>query len=302
MKIRTQTVTASLALSCIMMLTSFAVSAKEIKQTYNGLSVNGNLIMADGKTLKDDVVLLTHGTLTRNDRETYTIIQDLLAENGISSLAINLSLGLNDRHGEYDCATPHTHKHTDAPKEIGFWLDWLKSQGASNVTLMGHSRGGNQTAWFGAENDNPMVGKLILIAPQTWNQAYMAKDYKKRYGTDLQSLLTKAEKLVKAGKGNTMMKNIGFIYCENTQATAEAFVDYYQDNSNMDTPTLLEKVKKPTLVIIGSADKVVADLPAKMEKVKNGQVQSYTVEDSDHFFLDLFGEELVEASVEFIKN
>lgn len=294
--------TAILTVTMALMLTTFHASAKEIKQKYNGLTVNAKLVMADGKTLKDDVVLFTHGTLTRNDRETYANIQDLLAENGISSLAMNLSLGLNDRHGEYDCATPHTHKHTDAPKEIGFWLDWLKSQGAKKVTLMGHSRGGNQTAWFGVENNNPMIEKMILIAPQTWDHGYMATEYKKRYGQDLSKLFKKANKLVKSGQGDTMMKNIGFIYCENTQATAEAFVDYYQDNSNMDTPTLLTKVKKPTLVVIGSADNVVADLPKKMESVNNDLVQTYTVEDSDHFFLDLFGEELVEASVEFIQQ
>jgi len=47
---------------------------------------------------------------------------------------------------------------------------------------------------------------------------------------------------------------------------------------------------------------VVADLTDKMTKVNNDQVSQYIVEDSDHFFLDLFSEELVEAAVEFIRQ
>ncbi|MBD3816939.1 MAG: alpha/beta hydrolase, partial [Halothiobacillus sp.] len=101
---------------------AWAADKQEIKQTFNGLTLNANLMMADGKSYADDMVLLTHGTLTHKDRSTYAQLQKNLAAQGVSSLAINLSLGLNDRHGEYDCAVPHTHKHTDALKEIDFWV------------------------------------------------------------------------------------------------------------------------------------------------------------------------------------
>jgi pimeloyl-ACP methyl ester carboxylesterase len=286
------------------LFTSIA-QAEEIKQTYNNLTVNANLVLADGKTLKDEVVLLTHGTLTHNGRETYRSIQDLLAENGISSLAPNLSLDVNDRHGEYDCNQLQTHQHDDAMQEIGFWLKWLKTQGTQSVTLMGHSRGGNQTAWYSVENDGPMIKNVVLIAPQTWSKQAEYADYKKKYDTDLTPLFTKAEKLVKQGKGQSKLTDIDFIYCKKTTATAEAFVSYYRDDQRMDTPALLQKAVKPTLVIIGSADKVVADLAAKVEKVEkvdNANVSSYVIEDSDHFFLDLFAEELVEVAVEFIRQ
>ncbi len=278
------------------------VQAKEIKQSYGDLTVNANLVMADGKTFNDEIVLLTHGTLTHNGRETYSAIQKLLADNGISSLAPNLSLEVDDRHGEYDCATTHNHKHEDAMQEIGFWLDWLKQQGVTSVTLMGHSRGGNQTAWFSVENDSDMIKNVVLIAPATWSKEAEYAGYQKKYQKDLTALYNKAEKLVKAGKGNTLLKDIDFIYCTRTAATANAVVSYYQDDNRMDTPTLLKKAVKPTLVIIGSADTVVADLQEKMEQVGNDHVSTYVVEDADHFFLDLFAEELVEAAVEFIRQ
>ena len=66
---------------------TFSVQAEEIKQKFAGLTVNAELMMADGKTFKDDFVLITHGTLTHKGRSTYSGLQSLLAEeHGISSL------------------------------------------------------------------------------------------------------------------------------------------------------------------------------------------------------------------------
>ena len=125
--------------------------------------------------------------------EIISTLQSLFAENGISSLAINLSLGISNRPSStYDCKTPHRHKHTDALKEIEAWLEWLKVAGTKQVVLLGHSRGGNQTAWFAAEHDDPTIRKVILVAPQVWSTDYAAKDYEKRYGKPLKPLLDKA--------------------------------------------------------------------------------------------------------------
>lgn len=281
---------------------SFAATAEEIKQKLNGLTVNANLVLAEGKTLNDEIVLFTHGTLTHNGREPYGAIQELLAEAGISSIAPNLSFDVNDRKGEHDCNVLHTHQHDDAMVEIGFWLDWLKKQGTSEVVLMGHSRGGNQTAWYSVENDSDLIKKVVLIAPATWSQQAEEKGYKKSYGVELPGLLKSAQKLVDEGKGESQLTKTNFIYCKEANVTAEAFVSYYRNDERMDTPTLLKKAVKPTLVIIGSADKVVADLTDKMEQVDNAMVSTYIVEDSDHFFLDLFTEELVEEAVTFIEE
>jgi len=277
-------------------------NAEEVKASYNGLTVNANVVLAEGKSLTDEVVLLTHGTTTHNGRETYQAIQDLLAESGISSVAPNLSLNVNDRHGEVDCAQPQSHKHHDAMKEIDFWVKWLASKGTRSVTLMGHSRGGNQTAWYSVEQDSDLIKNVVLIAPQIWSKEAEFIGYEKKYQQPLQPLLAKAQKLVKAGKGDTQLNNTNFIYCKDTSVTAEAFVSYYQPDERMDTPTLLKKATKPTLVIIGSADNVVAGLADSMKRVDNEYVSTYVIEDADHFFLDFFAEELVEEAVGFIQQ
>ncbi|WP_130536363.1 alpha/beta hydrolase [Thiomicrorhabdus indica] len=269
-----------------------AAEVKEIKQTIeqNGtnLSVRANLMMADGKTMQDDMVLLTHGTLTHMERSTYAALQKNLAALGVSSLAINLSLGVDNRQGEYDCAVPHKHRHTDALQEIGVWLDWLQKQGANQVTLAGHSRGGNQTAWFVSENDSDAFEKVVLIAPAF-------------EGPKPAEFLAKAQEMQKKGEGQSMINGIDFIYCKDAQATADAVVSYYQDQSGYHTVELLKSAKKPTLVAIGSDDDVVAELAEAVEPlVASGKVSAVTIEDADHFFLDFANEDLAAAIAEFV--
>lgn len=276
-------------------------SAEDVKQTYQGKTLNANLVYADGKSYGDKVVLLLHGTLTHNGRSTYADLQNNLAKEGITSLSMNLSLGLSDRRGEYDCATPHTHKHTDAIAEVGVWMDWLKQQGVKKVSVMGHSRGGNQIAWYVSEKDSDAVNKVILLAPATGEQQ-SGKEYQEKYGKPLSSVLKNAKDMIKAGKGKEMMKDTDFIYCEKAQVTAEAFVDYYDVKPKFDTPTVLKSIKKPTLVIVGSEDTVVPELPKRLEAIKGQKnVTITTIDGGDHFFVDLANEDVATAVAKFIK-
>ncbi|CAN8140265.1 Serine aminopeptidase S33 domain-containing protein [uncultured Thiomicrorhabdus sp.] len=272
-----------------------AAELKEVTQQQQGLTLNANLVMADDKSFADEMVLLTHGTLTHKGRSTYAALQKNLANNGVSSLAINLSLGLDNRHGEYDCAVPHTHKHTDALDEIGYWMDWLQQKGSSKVTLMGHSRGGNQTAWYAAERDSDQIDKIVLIAPATGGQQKLNKAQ--------QAILVKAQKMVAAGKGQQMIKNTDFIYCKDSEVTAAAFDDYYTFKPQFDTPNLLKDIAKPVMVVIGTADDVVPDLPAKIAPLADsGKITVLELEDATHFFMDFANEDLAVGAAEFIRE
>ena len=277
------------------------LQADEVTFKYNGTSLHANLEKADDWP-KGPVVLMTHGTLGHNRMEIMSTLQSLFKENGISSLAINLSLGLNDRNSAmYDCKVPHTHKHTDAIKEIGAWVEWLKFEDVKNVVLLGHSRGGNQTAWYAAEEIDPVVSKIILVAPQTWSADYAAHDYEKRYGKKLQPVLKEATDLVKAGKGKQLLQHTDFIYCKDATVSAEAFANYYTPDPRMDTPYLLDKIKQPILLFVGTQDKVVADLTQKLDKLsKSSNLTVETMDGADHFFRDLYAEDLVERAIEFI--
>ncbi|WP_456404146.1 alpha/beta hydrolase [Thiolapillus sp.] len=289
--------------SILLLLLFGSINASEVSFKHNGLDLRANLEKADSWP-KGPVVLMTHGTLGHNRMEIISTLQELFKENGISSLAINLSLGLNQRKSAmYDCQTPHTHKHTDALKEIAAWVEWLKFDDVKEVVLLGHSRGGNQTAWYAAEQADPVVSKVILVAPQVWSADYAAKDYEKRYGKPLQPVLDKALALVKAGKGQQMLEHTDFIYCKDTSVTAAAFANYYNPDKRMDTPFLVGKTKLPVLVFVGTEDKVVKGLQEKLQQLpQSAKLRIETIDGADHFFRDLYAEDLVDTAVEFIQE
>jgi len=296
-------------MSRIHLLTAFLLSllctplvAEEVSLPHQGLTLGGELRVPEGKRLGDGpVVLMTHGTLAHGRMEIMQTLQDLLADKGYASLAINLSLGLDGRRGMFDCSLPQNHRHTDAMKEIGVWFGWLKEKGAKEIVLLGHSRGGNQTAWFAAEYDDAALAKVVLIAPMTWSKKGAGEGYRREHGKDLRAAYANAEKQVAQGRGDAMLKGVGFLHCSQATVSAAAFVDYYRDEPRFDSPALLQKIAKPVLVIAGSEDNVVANLVAEVQPQAEGErVQLAIIDGADHFFRDLYAEEAVDLITSFI--
>lgn len=283
-----------------------AAQAESLTLTHRGLQVSAELERAGDDWKTGPVLLLLHGTLAHHRMEIISTLQQALLERGYSSLAVNLSLGQSQREGMYDCAAPHRHLHTDAVDEVGLWLDWLQGQGVKSVVLFGHSRGGNQIARYAAAHDSALIRSVILAAPQTWSAGYDEKNYQSRYGKPLAAELKKAEALAAQGQGqgqgDTLMQPVDILYCQQTAATARAFLSYHKPDPRMDTPTVVRDIRKPVLVVAGSEDETVRDLPQKMAAAKPGDhARLITIDGADHFFLDLYAEELADAAVEFIK-
>ena len=286
----------SFAAGLALVLATSPVFAEEVTLPYGGLTLSANLETTGSGWSQGPVVLMTHGTLAHGGMEIMQGLQKALHDRGISSLALTLSLGLDQRQGMYDCAQPHTHRHTDALGEIGAWLDWLKAQGVSRVSLLGHSRGGNQAARFALSQPAAPLTQLILVAPQTWSEADTRADYQARYGQDLGPLLERARALKADGKADTLLNPVDFLYCEKAAASAAAFLSYYAPDPAMDTPSLLPEIPIPILVVAGSEDQVVKGLVAKVEPRADGQrVQLLVLEGADHFFRDLFVEDIADA-------
>jgi len=284
-------------------LAAIAAEAKEVTLSHKGLTLNANLELAAGKKLSNGVILITHGTLAHRGMETISYLQNLLKEKGYNTLAINLSLGLDNRRDMYDCKVTHRHRYTDAANEIGAWMDWLKKQGAKHVAVMGHSRGGAQTALYMAEHDNPLVKAVVLYAPATHDPVKDTASYQERYKKPLAPLLEKAQALVKEGKGGTVLEHTDFLYCPDTAVTAESFVSYYGSDPRLDTPTLIPKIRKPVLVVVAGNDEVVTGLDKKVAPLADGKrVRMKVIDSADHFFRDLYADDAVEAIGAFLKG
>ena len=293
-------IVASLLVAAAVLMPGRPALAKEVKINHGGLTLNADLELAGGKTLADGVVLMTHGLLAHKGMEIMTALKGLLAEWGLNTLAINLSLDLDDRHGMVDCPTPHRHRDADAMGEIAAWVAWLNNKGAGPVTLLGHSRGGNQAARYAAGNPDPAVKRLVLVAPATSNPGKPARGYYRRYKKDLAPLLKKARDLMAAGKGDALMKNVDFLYCPKTTVTAATFADYYGAHPERDTPSVIRRITLPVLAVAGGSDRVNPHFGKKMKKLPQANVKLVVIEDAGHFFRDLFGEDLADAIAEFI--
>lgn len=276
------------------------LQAKEISLPFKGLSLNGNLELADGKALSDAVVLMVHGTMAHNRMEIMATLQDLLKERQINSLAITLGLNQSGRRGMNDCARPHTHKHTDALDEIGAWLDWLQGRGAGKVTLLGHSRGGNQAAWFAAAGGQDALAGLVLVAPGSWTGDSQAVRYQERFGIDLPNLMAGARALIQSGRGGETFEVAGFLGCSDATVSAAAFVSYYGDGRYSDLLSALKAIEKPVLVIAGSEDTVVPGLSEKLKGMESETLRLFVIEDAGHFFRDLYAEDLADLIEEFM--
>ena len=284
-------------------LLSGIIHAEEVTLPYKGITLNANLEFSQNKSITDGVILIVHGTLGHKGMEITSTLQQLLKDNGLNTLAINLSYNIDNRSGMYDCKNLHKHKHTDAISEIGAWIDWLKKRGVKEIVLMGHSRGGNQAAWFASQNNDPAIKSVILVAPMTWDEKAVSKSYKERYKKELQPLLEKAQKLIKSGKGDTVLTHTDFLYCEDTSVTAEAFASYYASDKKMDTPSLIPQIKRPVFLAIAKNDTVIPDLIEKASALSNNKTVHIKVfEMAEHFFRDLNAEELADEIAGFLRR
>lgn len=299
-----------LTLSAMLVVAALAVPlrAETVVQEYLGLDVVGNLEIAGGRTLeKDGAVLIVHGSAAHHGIEVIATLQRNLKSRGINSLAITLSLSLPKRTDMFDCKLEHDHRHADGGDEIIAWVEWLQKKGATNITLLGHSRGAAQAALAIVERADAGVRSLILAAPLYQTEAEIGQRYAQAFGQPLAPLMAMARKRVEDGEGDTLVDVPGFLHCRPAKVTAAAFHDYYAPDPQVDVLVLLGQITVPTLLVLAGDDTVTPELPAALTAARAGrfvatQVEMVTIDGADHFFRDLFNDELADRVAEFFKS
>jgi alpha-beta hydrolase superfamily lysophospholipase len=280
---------------------SAAEEAREL--TVGGRVVLGTLRTPQVMGPETPIVVMTHGTLAHKDMETMVGLAKALAERGVATITHTLALGLDRRRGMYDCAEPHDYMADDAIAEIAAWVGEAQRTGAKRVFVLGHSRGGNQVArYLSARLDAPVAG-AVLLAPATASfEAAGRAAYAATYGAELEPLLGKAAKLVADGQGGEWMQAPGFIYCRNAKVTARAFAAFYTPDVRQDTAALIAAVSLPVLVLAGSKDTTVTDVVGAFAPRAGTRIHLDTVDDADHYFLDLAAEDAADRIAAFVRG
>ncbi len=285
-----------------------SLSAEEVETRHRGLTLLGNLELANGKGIEEGVALIVHGTLAHHKMEIVADLQKNLKTRGLSSLAVTLSLGQNARTGFFDCGKVHAHRPLDSLDEIDAWIGWLKNSGATDIVLIGHSQGGNHVAVYGAERNDASVSALALLAPATFDFPKVAEAYKVRYGADLEDLVSVAETLVRGGQAVERISPVGFLSCAGATATAGAIAAWYAPSPLRDTPTVLPRERVRTLVIVAGNDELIPDLGPAVQKLERpagrgtGEIKVQTVDGADHFFRDLFIEDAADMIAAWLRG
>jgi pimeloyl-ACP methyl ester carboxylesterase len=248
--------------------------------------LNANLELPPGKTASDGVVVLVHGTLSWYGQETIAAMQKNLKIHGMGSLAITLSLGVDDRQRTRRCDVVHDYALAGARREIGLWLEWLAGQKASHVDLLGFSRGGAQVAAIASELPN--VRRVVLLAPAFATSVEQAEIYQRSFGHPLQP------EVAEARKNPLQTRTVDFLTCKQAPVLNATFLDGYAELP----PRLAARTGKPTLVIVAGKDEVVPDLAKKLPS----DVKRVVIDGSGHFFLDLYGEEAADVTAKFLQS
>ena len=273
------------------------VKAEEVTQQFNGLTLNANLVLAEGQTFEDPIALILHGIMGHNGMEIIQSTQRALFDNDYSSMAFNLSLGLDNRKGFFECDSPHQHTVDEALKEIQAWVDWLKRQGTTQIILMAHSR--SEALIYAALMADPVISNLVILAPAI----YPARErFEDRFGDVFEETFVRMQTAVEEGKGQELFEHVDFFYCPQATIKPDSWLSYYgNDSPYPDLASHIPNLTVRTLIIFGTEDEVVLDGHESVKPlVDNQTVFMFVVDGAGHFFRDFNIDEAMEATIEFI--
>ena len=265
-------------------------TATEVALDHQGLVLLGKLQIAN-ESRPDTIILMVHGTLAHSGMEIMHAFQERLSDLGLNSLAITLSLDVDKRSGMFDCSASHRHRHEDALGEIGAWQRWLKGRGFSRVTLLGHSRGGNQAALYVQSARSQRPDALVLIAP-------MSVDPDDPENEPLGKLITEARARDQQPCNKDLMRIPAFLHCGESLVSPATFLSYYAPDYEADTPTILQGINLPVLLILGTEDPVSRLLAGRVPDRPG--IEVFEIDGADHFFRDLYADEGAEAIADFL--
>jgi len=270
---------------------TLVLQAKPISISFNELKANGELVDSEDK--EQPFFIILHGTFGWHGMEITKTLQQMLGDEGYGSIAFSLTLGESNRSGFFDCSHLIVSHHQDAQSEIDHWINKANQLGYKNIALIGHSRGGAQVASY-LTNHSKNIHSAYLLAPMTWVKSDINNSYDSNSIKPLRELIIKAK-----ANPEKYLKNLPILHCNNATSKAGAFVSYYDELPQKNTPSLLEKLNLATTVFLGDQDSLTVNFLKQKSLIENNpKITIKIIEDADHFFRDFAAEDVVSHIIE----
>lgn len=263
-----------------------AAQAEPVQVKLGNLRLNGNLEAPEGRSLTEGIAIIVHGTLGHHGEPTVAALQRNLKVRGIATLAITLSLGVDDRKGPRACDVPHSYSAAEISAELERWVDWVARHGVRGVDYIGFSRGGAQLVDYLQKQKGGR--RVVLLAPAMPDMAEIAAAYRRAYNRDLAIALEAA----RASPKET--RRVDYLTCRQAMVLGSTFLEAYRPVS----PDAIANIVQQTLVVLAGNDEAVPDLEPRLPP----KVRHVVIEGSDHSFRDLNAEDAADAIAEFLRE
>lgn len=237
-------------------------------------------------------ILMIHGFLTTNKFHTVLAMAKSLQDEGYTTLAPTLTLGINKRKSSIKCNSIHTHTLESDVEEIKSWIDWLVSQGHKDIILLGHSSGSQELLEFLNTKSNAHITGAVFTSLFYLNG--------KELGT-LENEIAFAQDLL--SKNESRPSKYSFLFCKNNYfATPESFLSYMKLDRSYIIDSL-NKLKIPSYTIMGSADKRYLSVGENwLDELDQTPTKLIIVEGANHFFSSEYEFDLQDRLVEILKE
>ncbi len=245
------------------------------------------------------VAISIHGTRGFKTMEIISVLSDYLLDLNIDTIAPNISYGINDRKNEFlPCDIKHHHNRHANIEEIAKWFSYAIKKDYQNIILIGHSRGGQDVVHAYTQllkiypKESKRISSIILLAPLTDNVDEINDFLNKNSNITIRQLLNKdADALVK----------VNFLNCVDTSVRVSSLLSYYNLAQHEHMVQILKDIELDTYIFTASEDTFVPKTYSKISNIDNIKIKLIQIEGSDHFFRDLFLDEVIENLSEFIE-
>ena len=164
--------------------------------------------------------------------------------------------------------------------------------------MIGHSRGGQDVLNAYKKilevypTESKKISSIVLLAPLTDNVDDINDHLQKSNNSTMNQLLNM--------DGDSLIE-MNFLNCSNAKVKISSFLSYYNLARQDETIQILKDIKISTNVFTASEDAFVPKTHSKIAKINNSYINLVQVEGSDHFFRDLFLDEVIEILSELIE-